>query len=117
MAECPDLAAWLSQKHTEIMGLEDDGLRLLASGDSAGYGDKMRARARMLASLASEAQPFLAALPEDSRKQAAGVLKRFSASAQTALGLDSVFYMSALLYRDDHKPGEPDNLEVFIAGL
>jgi hypothetical protein len=41
----------------------------------------------------------------------------FSKNAQTALRLDSVFYMSALLYPGDHQKGEPDNLEKLIASL
>ena len=34
-----------------------------------------------------------------------------------SLDIGSVFYMSALLYPDDHKPGEPNALESWLAEL
>ncbi|WP_308620730.1 hypothetical protein [uncultured Desulfovibrio sp.] len=109
--------AWLRARHGEIMATEREALALMDAGDIPGYTAKMHARAESLAALAKDAAPRLAALPEPLRGRLAGALKRFSQSAAMALRLDSVFYMSALLYPDEHKPGEPDNLALFISQL
>jgi len=44
-------------------------------------------------------------------------LKRFADSADNALSLDSVFYMSALLYPEDYHEGEANDLELFAEEL
>lgn len=109
--------AWLRARHGEIMAAEREALALMEAGDIPGYTAKMHAKAESLASLAQDAVPQLAALPEPLRDRLAAGLKRFSQSAGMALRLDSVFYMSALLYPDEHKPDEPDNLALFIDRL
>lgn len=109
--------AWLRARHADIMATEREALALMEAGDIPGYTAKMRARAESLAALANDAAAPLAALPEPLRDRLAAALKRFSQSAAMALRLDSVFFMSALLYPDEHKPGEPDNLALFIDQL
>ncbi|MDE7371445.1 MAG: hypothetical protein K2N07_06860, partial [Desulfovibrio sp.] len=79
--------------------------------------EKMRAMAEAVAALANDAATVLAGLPDAVREPILRGLMRFSQSAAMGLKLGSVFYMSALLYPDDHKPGEPDNLALFIADL
>ena len=64
--------------------------------------------------LCEEAKPLLEPLPGETRFNYALALESFSASARLSLRLNSVFYMSALLYPDDHKPGQPDNLTLCI---
>lgn len=71
-------------------------------------------KAELLIALSDEAKPLLASLPGEARFNLALALERFSGSARNAIQLNSVFYMSALLYPDDHKKGEPDNLQLFI---
>ena len=44
-------------------------------------------------------------------------LEQFSMSASTALRIGSVFFMTALLYPEDHKPGEPNDLDAYIEKL
>lgn len=108
---------WLEQQHQQIMECERQAMAMLASDDVDKYRAKMHEKAELLAALAERARPELASLPSAVRGHVEHGLRRFSDSAGTALSLDSVFYMSALLYRDDHKKGEPDNLELFIQGL
>ena len=74
-------------------------------------------KARLLASLEEEGETYLEGLPEPLQDQAGHRLHRFSASARNALRIGSIFYMSALLYPEDHKPGQPDDLQVFIRRL
>lgn len=120
MSADTDLApflAWLRARHAAIMALEQEGLALLKAGDTEGYKVKMRAKAESVAALARDAAPELAGLPEGMRERITRGLMRFSQSAATGLSLGSVFYMWALLYPDEHKPGEPDNLALFIDDL
>lgn len=109
--------AWLRERHAAIMTTEREALALMEAGDIAGYTAQMHAKAQSLAALARDAAPILAPLPEARRDRLSSALMRFSQSAAMALKLDSVFYMSALLYPDDHRQGEPDNLALFIDRL
>lgn len=105
--------AWLRAQHDNIMKAEQDALALMKSGDIAGYNAKMHEKATLLANLASAAETQL----ENLNPVIQARLAQFSASAATALDLGSVFYMSALLYPDEHKPGEPDNFQKLIDSL
>ncbi|MBD5553423.1 MAG: hypothetical protein HDQ44_03700 [Desulfovibrio sp.] len=110
-----ELIDWLEKRHATIMDYEKVALTLMNAGDIDGYRKNMREKAESLANLAADAQPLLKNLANGPKIEAP--LERFSDSAATALEIDSVFYMSALLYPDDYKEGEPDNLALFIAGL
>ena len=78
----------------------------------------MKEKATLLAGMDREAVELVAGV-EDAvlRDAVTHALHRFSNSARNSLRIGSVFYMSALLYPDDHKPGEPDNLRLFIDGV
>lgn len=108
---------WLEGQHKAIMACEQAALALLEKGDVDGYRAKMREKAQTLAKIAKEATTVLSDLPEPLRTNLEVKLSRFASSAETSLALDSVFYMSALLYPDDHKKGEPDNLAKLIQNL
>lgn len=112
-----EFASWLQNQHDRIMSCEDDALKCLDKGDTSGYAGKMREKATLLKDLDRESKAHLNGIPEDARREIESTLGRFSSSAATALSLDSVFFMSALLYRDDHKKGEPDNLAIFVESL
>ena len=105
---------WLRERHDRIMAVEAEGLRLLEAGDTPGHNAKMREKAEMLAALCTDAKPLLAQLPGELRFKLTLALEHFSGNARNALGFNSVFYMSALLYPDNHKKGEPDNLTLCI---
>lgn len=108
------LVRWLRQRHDAVMNREAEALRLLDAGDTAGYRAAMREKAALLEAMSGAAASVLAHLPGELRGKLAFALERFSSSARQSLSLDSVFYMSALLYPDAHKAGEPDNLALFI---
>lgn len=82
----------------------------LTPGDTPGHNEHMRLKAELLAAMAEDAKPLLEPLPGETRFNYALALEGFSASARMSLRLNSIFYMSALLYPDNHKPGQPDNL-------
>ena len=108
------LFLWLRNRHAEVMATEAQALARLDAGDTPGHNELMRRKAELLASMAEDAKPLLEPLPGETRFNYALALEGFSASARMSLRLNSVFYMSALLYPDDHKPGQPDNLILCI---
>lgn len=108
------LIQWLRTRHDEVMAVEAQALARLDTGDTPGHNEDMRRKAELLASMADDAKPLLEPLPGETRFNYALALEGFSSSARMALRLNSVFYMSALLYPDDHKPGQADNLTLCI---
>ena len=86
-------------------------------GDEAGYRENMRRRAELLAGMAADAAPVLDGVSAERRPMIEHRLDMFSQSARRSLDIGSVFYMSALLYPDDHQPGQPNTLEVWLRDL
>lgn len=107
------LAEFLRQRASAVKALEDSAAAIIATGDQAGYAARMREKAELLRDIADDAEPLVSALENMLAEAARARLEGFTASASTALGIGSVFFMSALLYPDEHKPGEPNNLELF----
>lgn len=111
------LIEMLTDRHGKILEAETIALENLKAGNADEYKKKMREKATAISRLSEECAPLVEKLPADRRDEIAKEIERFSTSALAGLNLDSVFYMSALLYRDDHKDGEPDNLLAFIEKL
>lgn len=110
------LADWLDERCLFLRNLEKEARRVLQEdGDTEKYKALMGQKAMFLQALPEEADKRLDAVPEAVGDMVAGRLEAFSASASQALRIDSVFYMYALLYPDDHKAGEPNNLELLAA--
>lgn len=110
--------AFLEERAARVRALEAEAAGALEGAEGQkGFEKHMRAKAELLAALSQDAKPLLADLPEAQAAPLARKLKVFSAGASNSLRIGSVFYMSALLYPDEHKPGEPNNLEVFISEL
>ena len=109
--------AYLKERHERVMALEAGAAHALEKGDTQGYIGAMRAKAELLSRLNEDARPLLDPFPGEARFRLALALDGFASGASTALRLNSVFYMSALLYPDNHKQGEPDNLLEFIGRL
>ncbi|MBO4334712.1 MAG: hypothetical protein J5846_02615 [Desulfovibrio sp.] len=117
-ASLTQVLTWLHQRHDQVMAEEQQAKDLLAGGDQGGYSQHMHRKAELLASLAKDAREVLGTLPDENlRQEILRSLLRFSQSAAYGLKLDSLFFMSALLYRDDHQVGEPDNLLVYLQEL
>lgn len=104
---------WLDDRCRDVLELETQAQQCLAENKTQAYRDIMHRKARLLADLPDQAGERLTALPPDTRRMVADRLQAFAASARNALKLDSVFYMSALLFPEDHRPGMPNDLEVF----
>jgi len=109
--------AWLEECALEIRRVEAQALCELEQKNTRGYGDGMRRKAQLLAGLPKASIPLLNGLPEDAAQAIGEGLWRFARNAGNALSLDSVFYMSALLYPEDYREGDPNDLENFLEEL
>ncbi|MFP4350797.1 MAG: hypothetical protein ACOC3A_10630 [Thermodesulfobacteriota bacterium] len=107
----------LKEMAQTVRDIEASADAALKNGDKEGYTEKMREKARLLQVLPETLAPVTEDLPDTVREPVEDRLERFSASAANALRLDSVFFMWALLYPEDYREGEPNDLERFIADL
>lgn len=117
MSELKALADFLQPYHDEVMGLERQALDALAKGDTEAYTASMKAKAEKMKALYPLTLPYLEKLPAAQAKPLDRTLHGFSASANNGLRVNSPFYWSALLWDDDAKPGDLDNLQKFINSL
>jgi hypothetical protein len=97
--------------------IEEEALKSLERGAHEAYRGAMRRKAELLLALPGEARPLLEGFAPHARRDILERLEGFAKSAGTALSLNSTFYMSALLYPENHRKGEPNNLEVFLGEL
>lgn len=113
-----EFALWLQERCEFLRNLEAEAERVLQiDKDTEKYRALMCQKAMFLQALPGEAEKHAAAAPADVARMAMERLEQFSVNASRALGLESVFYMSALLYPDSHIKGEPNNLERLAADI
>ena len=108
------LLDFLKEQHTVIMSEEKTAYAALDAGDQEGYRTHMLKKGELLSALAQAAKPYIGKLDEVLAESVRKTIHRFSKSAAHGLSLGSMFYLSALLYRDEHPLGAPDNLQVAI---
>ncbi len=112
------VVAFLEDKAKRVRRLEAEADKALqGDGGQGAYGAKMRDKAMLLAALPNDVAPLLKALDPDDAEDIRQRLNAFAASASRSLEIGSVFYMYALLYPEDHKPGELNDLERFTEEL
>jgi len=111
------LHSWLEERAREVRRVEGQALHELERQNARGYRDGMRRKAELLAGLPKASVPLIDGLPEDAAQAVREGLWRFARNAGNALSLDSVFYMSALLYPEDYREGEANDLERFLEEL
>ena len=111
-----DLRLLVSDIAQQVTTLEKEAREILQKNYSEeSYRAIMRQKATLLAPLHKLAAPSIAKLPQTEQTNIIDErLMRFSQSASNALNLNSVFYMSALLFPEDHEEGAPNDLEQFI---
>lgn len=109
-----DVADWLDAQAKMIREIEESAHKALYdSNNEPEYRSLMKEKAEILAVLADESSQYLDKFSDPVVEDIKSRLERFSFSASSALGIGSVFYMAALLYPDDYKTGEPNDLENF----
>ncbi|MCE5333595.1 MAG: hypothetical protein LLG06_03300 [Desulfobacteraceae bacterium] len=110
-----DTVSFLRGVAETVRRIEEQAREALYQKDDAeGYRQKMREKTFLLMSLADEVEPFFEGMPEDAKRAVESAADSFSRRAGQAMELDSLFYMSALLYPEDYREGGPNDLEKFI---
>ena len=110
------LADFLDQRAIAVREIEAEAEIIIhEQKDQAAYAAKMREKAELLAALAKDAKKVSPPLPSPLSRNVGDKLGGFSQNASNALGIGSVFYMSALLYPDSYAPGQPNDLEAYAA--
>lgn len=105
----------IRQTAKTIRELEDAANHaLLQRGDKKIHRDNMLEKCELLADLKDQAAPFLSGDDPMTAKLRAG-LDRFASRANMALDVESIFFMSALLYPTHYKEGDKNDLERFVA--
>jgi len=113
-----ELITVLSEQAEHIKQLETHAAQLVQQrGQIQRYRSVLEEKARVLAGLVQVTQSITKKMPPAEAAPLQQALSRFSQSASTSLRIGSHFYMSALLYPQDHQQGQPNDLEVFIADL
>lgn len=107
------LVDFLEEACASVRHLEEAAAAAIQQEDAETYRRLMHDKAELLQGLAHRAESKVEALPEALRQWVLQRLNRFSASAGQALQLGSVFYMSALLFPEEHQSGQPNDLENF----
>jgi hypothetical protein len=108
---------WLDERCIFLRHLEKEASTVAQSGDSPRYRQLMLHKALFLEAMDGEAEPELRGIPAAAAETARACFARFAKSARQSMDLDSPFYMSALLYPEDHQPGQPNDLEALRAEL
>ena len=96
-----------------IRQLEAAAMEALGRGDTALHRENMMEKCDILHDLPEKADPYLDGSDDLTCKLRKG-LCNFSRKAGQALDLESIFYMSALLYPEDYQDGEVNDLERFL---
>jgi hypothetical protein len=106
--------AWLEFCAEKVNALEAEIHKQRAAGTDEALKEALLDKASFIASLAREGQTYLLGLDGDVRELAKKNIGAFSENADWALKLNSYANMSALLYADEHQPGAPNLLSLFL---
>lgn len=109
-----NFSTWLEDRCHTVHVLEKQAKQYIADNNMSAYRATMLEKAELLADLADDGEPLLATLPGASQSIAQAKLHRFSQSAAHAIELDSIFYMSALLFPEDYQEGQSNDLDLFL---
>ncbi len=117
MTEPHSLIGHLERTAQTIRDLEAKAQQALNSGDPDEYKSLLERKCETLEDLPQRLAPALNDLPQDQQSSVESQIAGFAQRAAQALELDSVFFMSALLYPETYQPGAPNDLEAFILTL
>jgi hypothetical protein len=102
----------------KIRSLEAEAQRaLLTNDDAVTHRKKLQEKTMLLIDLPDMMEPLLDEAPAAAAREIRAGVNNFARRAGQAMGLSSIFYMSALLYPDDYKEGDRNDLEKYIDQL
>ena len=108
---------FLEERAELVRTVEAEAEKAIETEGQRAYQVKMEEKAELLASLGEDAWSLTKEVEGELGEETTQRLEQFSMSASASLRIGSVFFMSALLYPEDHQPGEPNDLETFIEDL
>jgi len=112
-----DLIEFLEKTNANVLRLEAEGEEALQCGGQRDFQIKLEEKAKILSALGEKAWKYTGKIEGALGAEISTRLEQFSMSAGAALRIGSVFFMTALLYPEDHKPGDPNDLETYIEEL
>ncbi|BCS87483.1 hypothetical protein [Pseudodesulfovibrio sediminis] len=112
-----ELIEFLGKTSAEVKRIEAEAEVVVETEGQVAFQIKMEEKAEILAALGEKAWKLTDKIEGSLGDEITQKLEQFSMSASTALRIGSVFFMSALLYPEDHVQGEPNDLEAFIEEL
>jgi DNA polymerase III delta prime subunit len=102
----------------KIRRIEDEAREaLITRDDPETYRQKLQEKTMLLMELPELVGPFYDGMANDVRAEFEAGLNSFAMRAEQAWELSSIFYMSALLYPEDYREGDRNDLELFIDRL
>lgn len=102
----------------QIRKLESEAaIALYENSDKNSYSEKLAKKAEILVELPTMCEELTKDLSPEILSFIQDILGGISFSAGKALHLNSIFYMSALLYPEGYKDGDNNDLEDFIEKL
>ncbi len=105
----------LTMAAQKIRRLEEEAREaLFVRDDPQTHRRKLEEKAMVLMELPELVGPFSENLPNEAREKLEEQLDSFALRAGRAMELSSLFFMSGLLYPEDYKEGDPNDLEAFI---
>jgi hypothetical protein len=98
-----------------IREIEAEAGRLLhEAGDTAGHRRLLTEKCLVLEELPGEAEEAFCDSTTGGKAAFTSGLEDFARRAAMALQLESIFFMGALLYPEDYRDGDPNDLERFL---
>ncbi len=108
----------LQRAAERIRHLEDEARdALFTRDDPETYRQKLQEKTMLLMELPDLAGQFYDGMAKDVLAEFETGLSSFAMRAAQAWELSSIFYMSALLYPEDYRKGDRNDLEIFIDRL
>jgi hypothetical protein len=102
----------------KIRRIEDEAREaLFTRDDPETHRQKLQEKTMLLMELPELVGAFCDGMAKDVRAEFETGLNSFAMRAEQAWELSSIFYMSALLYPEDYREGDPNDLELFIDRL
>lgn len=118
MVNTKDIVTNIKAVAEKIKGIETEAENAIhLKGDKQLYRSKLMEKTDLLIGLLGMAQLVATSISDKRQRNISKALLEIAEDAAEAKEIDSIFYMSALLYPVDYKKGEPNELETLIVSL
>ena len=110
-----DILIFLDEVSAKLNSCEENAKKSISEGNNDAYIKIMQQKAEIIAELPLDIKKYDESdIPAPVRKFISDRTSSFSASAKKAIELKSNWYMSQLLFNEDHQDGNPNNFDLFV---